>query len=408
MADHTSDLTRRGFLTTSLSGLAAAGLAGLAPAIALAQKEKEETPHKKKDVIHREFGNTGIKVPIVSMGVGACNDPALILASYEAGIRHFDTAANYQFGRNEQLVGQVVKRLAARDQVVIGTKEWTPAQRGNMTTKQAKEKFISLLEGSLRRLKTDYVDICYVHSVSSAEEANDEGAMDALTRLKKQGKIRASGLSTHQGMTEVIKEATRLGAYDVILTSFNVSMADDTELLGAIKEAGEKGIGFVAMKTQAGGQRLPNQTSLQQYSSSVIHKASLKWVMRNENITTAIPGYTNLEHMAEDFSVAGDLEYTPDEQKFLADNNLKLGLGFCRQCQECLASCPNNVDVPTLMRTHMYAAQYADFYLARTTLDEIPRARSIAACASCEECTAKCSHMVDIAHRVNELKLIYA
>ncbi len=407
MGDRQVELSRRGFLSASLSGLVTAGLAGVSPGIARAQETTKTTASPDKKIIYRELGKTGMKLPIVSMGVGGCNDPAVIQASYEAGVRHFDTAANYQFGRNEQLLGRVIRRLKVRDKVNIATKEWTPAQRQDLTPKQVKEKFIKLLEGSLRRLKTDYVDIVYIHSVSSAEDIQDDAVKEAMTLLKKQGKIRATGLTTHQGMVEVINQAAKGGFYDVVLTSFNVSMADDVELLAAIENAAKKGVGIIAMKTQAGGAQLPNRAALGQYNSSTINTASLKWAMRNENITTAIPAFTNLEHMQEDFSVAAGLELTADEKKFLSDNNLKLGFGFCRQCKKCLASCPYNVDVPTLMRTHMYAAQYSDFHLARTALAEIPRDNGLRNCASCSSCTVKCANLVDVPHKIEELKLIY-
>jgi predicted aldo/keto reductase-like oxidoreductase len=198
------------------------------------------------------------------------------------------------------------------------------------------------------------------------------------------------------------------GFYDVVLTTINVSMANDTELLGAIKNAADKGIGIIAMKTQAGGQRLPNTETLRQYSNATINKAMLKWVMRNENIATSIPGYDNFEHMREDFSVASDLEYTEEEEKFLSDNSIQLSLGFCRQCKVCLASCPKNTDIPTLMRTHMYAAQYANFHHARATLDDIPTGQGLSECASCSECSAQCANSVDIPRRISELKAMYA
>ena len=103
-----------------------------------------------------------------------------------------------------------------------------------------------------------------------------------------------------------------------------------------------------------------------------------------------------------------DLEYTEDEKRFLADNEMMMGLGFCRQCRACVASCPHGVEVPELMRTHMYAAQYSNFRQARVTLDEIPAGRSIAACKGCDTCSAKCAHHVDIAYRIENLKLMYA
>jgi succinate dehydrogenase/fumarate reductase-like Fe-S protein len=66
------------------------------------------------------------------------------------------------------------------------------------------------------------------------------------------------------------------------------------------------------------------------------------------------------------------------------------------------------VDVPTLMRTHMYAANYANFEQARATFEEIPAAASLGQCASCASCAARCAHNVAIAERIADLKAIYA
>jgi predicted aldo/keto reductase-like oxidoreductase len=257
-------------------------------------------------------------------------------------------------------------------------------------------------------LKTDYIDILYVHSVASVDDLNDEGLLEAMTELKKQGKIRAAGVSTHEAMATVINGVAEGGFYDVVLTSINVAMASNTELLNAIANAAKKKVGIVAMKTQAGGARLPNPESLSNYSSSIIATASLKWVMRNENIATSIPGFDNYQHMQEDFSVADNLEYSDDEQEFLSDNSITLGFGFCHQCRQCVAHCPHNVDVPALMRTHMYAAQYSNFHEARSTLDDIAPRRGLTNCTNCKECSIACANSVNIKRRVEELKLIFA
>lgn len=406
--DEKSRLTRRGFISRSLAGIAAAGVAGVTPSFALADDEAAAEKEAASVVIYRQLGKTGISVPIVSMGVMNANNPELIGASYDLGVRLFDTAARYQFGRNEQMVGEAVSKLGIRDKVFIGTKEWRPAQREGMTTAQAKEKFIKLTEGSLKRLKTDYVDIVYIHSVHNVEELDEEGAFAAMEQLKKDGKARASGISTHESMAEVINKVVDDKLCDVVLTSINVSMADDTALLDAIDRAAAAGIGIIAMKTQAGGRRLPNQASLTQYDNATVNHAMLKWVLRNESITTAIPGYTNFEHMEEDFAVSGGLEYTEDEKRFLADNELQLGLGFCRQCRLCAASCPGGADVPALMRAHMYLAQYGNLCEARAALDDVASGRGLEACRSCESCTAECSNAVDIRLRIEDLRAVLA
>jgi predicted aldo/keto reductase-like oxidoreductase len=410
MSNDKNDVTRRRFISASLTGLAAAGLAGLGPGIAAAQDEGKqgETGEKpERELIHRDLGKTGIKLPIVSMGAMNSENAELVKASYEAGVRHFDTASLYAFGRNEQMLGKVINEMGVRDKIVYGTKERLAA-RGDLTDAAAKAKFIKLTEGSLRRLGTDYVDILYIHSVQNAEELNDDAVFTAMDQMKKDGKIRAYGVSTHQNMAAVIDKVAEEGLCDVVLTSYNVSLADDEALAAAIESAAKKGIGLVAMKTQAGGRRLPNQEVFSNYDNATIQQAMLKWALRNEAITTAITGYTSFEHMNEDVSVGFDLEYTEEEKRFLADNELQLGLGFCRQCSQCLASCPHGVEVPALMRTHMYAAQYSNFTQARATLDEISPERGIARCTACDTCTARCVNSVDIAYRIGDLKLIYA
>jgi predicted aldo/keto reductase-like oxidoreductase len=419
MGERESDLSRRRFISTSLAGIAAAGLTGISPRLARAQDETDKTgggpadaaeqgaKKTEEDIIYRDLGKTGIRVPIVSMGAMNSDNPELVKASYDMGARHFDTASLYAFGRNEQMVGKVIKEMGVRDKVIIGTKERL-VSRGGMSDDEAKSKFIKLTEGSLRRLQTDYVDIVYIHSVGSAGELDDQASLDAMNQLKQEGKTRATGISTHQNMTEIINRVADEELCDVVLTSMNVSLADDTDFLEAVEKAHSKGIGLVAMKTQAGGRQLPNQDVFAQYENATIQQAMLKWVLRHESITTAIPGYTNYEHMNEDLSVMRNLEYTEDEKRFLADNELKLGLGFCHQCRLCVATCPHGVDVPTLMRTHMYAAQYSNFRQARAVLDEIPADRGIKVCSSCGTCKAECANCVDIAYRIEDLKLIYA
>lgn len=407
MSDKGSDFSRRRFLSTAATGLVSAGLAGLAPSRPFAQQDPTEPDQPGGQIIHRTLGRTGFKLPIVSMGVMNANNPEIVQASYEIGMRHFDTAAGYQFGRNEQMVGSVINRLGVRDKVIIGTKIMTAAQRAGLSEQETRDKIIADCDASLRRLKTDYIDIFYVHSVQDPAEVGNQGLIDGLQILKDNGKIRFTGITTHTRMAETINAAVEGGFYDVVLTSINFTMADDTALLGAIANAASKGIGVVAMKTQAGGARWPNPASRKDFTSTTIATAALKWVMRNENIHTSIPGFTNYEHMREDFSVALNLEYTPDEEKLLSDNSVKLGMGFCRQCRTCLASCPDGVEVPTLMRVHMYSAQYANFHHARTTLKEIPAGAGLHKCLDCSICQAQCANAVDIARRIDELKAMY-
>jgi predicted aldo/keto reductase-like oxidoreductase len=408
MGNDTGNISRRGFISRTATGIVAAGISGLNPAQLAAREKEEKVAKTEKKIITRTLGRTGIEMPIVSMGVMNSSDPAIVKASYEAGIRHFDTAAYYQGGRNEKMVGGVVKELGVRDKVIIATKIFTPDLRSSCKPGEEEQTIMKLIEVSLDRLQMTYVDILYIHNLKETGIASNEAIISAARKIKKQGKARAVGVSTHTKMAEIVSEAVETGAWDVVLTAINFTMADYTELMRAIDKAHDTGVGIIAMKTQVGGRRMPNQKSLERFDSSTIATAALKWVLRNEHITAAIPGYTTYEHMREDFSVAFDLAYTEDERNLLEDNEVVVGMGFCRQCGTCVASCPRGVDIPTLMRTHMYAAQYSNFHHARATLGEISPGEGLAACTGCADCAARCARSVDIAGRIAELKMIYA
>jgi predicted aldo/keto reductase-like oxidoreductase len=395
-------LTRRGFMTAAAGGLVGAGLAGLAHAGPAAQ-DKEEGKAKGK-IITRTLGKTGLEMPIVSMGVMNANNPEVVKASYDIGIRHFDTAAYYQGGKNERMVGEVIKELGVRDDVIIATKVYTP----NMRRGDARKTIRVQIDECLNRLQMNHVDILYVHVVDDAEFAMNEEVHEAMEEARKSGRTKFTGLSTHKNMSDVIDAVTESGWYDVVLTAINMTMAEDEKLMKSIENAAAKGVGIVAMKTQAGGRRYPLPDGVADYESKTINQAALKWVMRNEHITTAIPGYTTFEHMNEDFEVAYSLEFNEKEKCLLGDCKVKVGMGYCRQCDLCRGDCPAGVDVPTLMRTHMYAAQYANFHHARATLDDIEPGRGLDACSGCGACRVCCRHAVDVAAKIDELRLIYA
>jgi len=351
-------------------------------------------------ILQRTLGKTGITLPIVSMGVMNADVPGILRRAYELGIRHFDTAAVYQQGRNEEMVGQVIKDLGVRDKVTISTKQMLRSRPPS--TAEAKKRFIEGVEASLRRLQTDHVDILYHHSVDSVEVARADGPLEALHTLKKDGKTRFIGISTHK-TEEVINEAVRLNVFDVALVTLNYTMAHDPGILSTIEHAAKSGIGIVAMKTQAGGTVRPD-AKLPKQLPAASQTALLKWVLNHDFITTAIPGYSTYEHLEQDFAVARTLSYTIEEEQFLADKSFSARAEFCQQCGECREDCPKHVDIPVLMRAHMYAVQYRNSGVARDMLASVAPGRGLEACRACESCPVTCRNTVQIGRKIAQLK----
>jgi predicted aldo/keto reductase-like oxidoreductase len=405
--------SRREFLIKTIGGTAAAGLLGKT-GLKLHAQETKDTQFLKGTPLMRTLGRTGLNIPVVSMGVMNADNPALVKRSFEMGIRHFDTAWGYQKGRNEEMVGSVFKELKARDQVIIATKvpPGQPEIMDQMGDKLVEEEFLARLDQSLARLQTDHVDILYIHNISDPLMLKRTGLLAAVDKARKMKKTRFVGFSTHRNMAECLEAAVPMGNFDVILTSINYSMYDDKALLEAMNKAVKAGIGLVAMKTQCKQawyrEAMPDGIK-KFYEGTIWHGALLKWALRLESVTTAIPGYTTFEQLEADWPVALSLDYTPDEVKFLADRDVRLAMNHvCRQCGGCSGSCPQGVDVPALVRAHMYAADYGNFHEMRRTLDEMPVARGLRACVACGECRAACVRGVSIARRLEELKTIFA
>jgi len=411
MTDSRKKLDRREFFSTALAGAGAVAVLGRLGKPAVLRAQASPSAGASGALLTRALGKTGLTLPIVNMGVMNADNPELIRKAYELGIRHFDTAAGYQRGRNEEMVGRVLEELKARANSVIATKVAIPPEkRESLSPAELKAAFIRIFEGSLRRLRTDYVDMLYIHDVSRVEDLKRKGFEDALAELKSQKRVRFAGFSTHENMGPCLDEAVRGGFYEVVLVAFNYALAGNASLRRSLENASAKGIGLIAMKTQCMQSWYRDMIPSDQqalYAGSVLQTAVLKWVLRHEFIHSAVPGFTTYDELEENIAVGRDLTLTPVEKKFLSDRNIKLAMAACVRCGECLASCPGGVDTPALMRAHMYL-RYPNVFQAKDTLASLPAGRGLDQCASCGSCQARCRGRVDIGKRIEQLKLHFA
>ena len=396
MTEHSDRTNRRQFIVGGLSGLA---MAGLAPGRLGAA---EAVPNPDPDIVIRKLGATGLELPLVSMGVMNADNPNLVAAALDSGIKMLDTAHYYQRGRNEEMVGKVIKDRS-RDGFVVATKarastvDRSEVQDSNKATRESEESFIQKVELSLERLQTDYVDILYLHSCKSREDALDEMALSAMQTLKKQGKIRHIGVSTHSNQAEVIEAALESGVYEVVLTAYNFKTKNREELERAMERAAAKGLGVVAMKTQAGVFWDKERTQ------PIPMKAALRWALRQDYVHTAIPGFTTFDQLEDDLLVMKEPTLTTEEAASLETQEKLAGL-YCQQCGTCLDQCPADLDIPVLMRGYMYAHGYRNLLSAKDVVNGL--GRGDLPCATCESCSVNCPQDFDVRERALDVARI--
>lgn len=160
---------------------------------------------------YRQLGSSGLRVPVLSFGAGtfggtgplfgawgtsdAVEARRLIDICLDAGVNLFDTADVYSDGASERVLGQAIK--GRRDAVLISTKTGLPTGDGPRDWGVSRSRLISAVEGSLRRLGTDYIDLLQLHAFDASTPV--EELLATLEMLVASGKVRYTGASNYPG-----------------------------------------------------------------------------------------------------------------------------------------------------------------------------------------------------------------
>ncbi|MCX7015559.1 MAG: aldo/keto reductase [Candidatus Sumerlaeota bacterium] len=237
------DATRRTFLKTV--GLGAAG-AALSLGASAAETESAAAPAGagplKADIPLRDFGKTGIKVPEIAFGSmdTTQSNPQVLRAALNAGMTFIDTAPAYSKTLTETIIGDTLKTFG-RDKVIILTKA-TGVPHASLRDKPAADAEAAIrkvLEESLKRLQTDHVDFfACPHGANDPADVDYPGLRETIEKLKKEGKIRFFGVSSHQNYVAVCDKAIASGYHDFIMPAVAITTMDP-EMLAKVSGGNE-------------------------------------------------------------------------------------------------------------------------------------------------------------------------
>jgi len=382
---------RRDFMKSTLAGFG--GLFFLPQIDAKQELRVVEAKGKEKKFVYRTLGKTGIKLPVINMGVMNTDNPNLVRVALDSGMVMLDTAQTYQRGQNEGMIGEQLKGRP-RDSYVLATKARLPNDQktGLYAEEATEEAFLKKVDVSLKNLGLDYVDVYYHHNVWKRESALYEPILKALEKVKKAGKARFVGITTHMNEPEVIHAAVDSKFYDVILTSYNFQQKHYAEVRDAIARAAQAGIGIVGMKAIRGGSR---QTPTVKNPA-----AALKWVLQDPNVHTIVPGFTTFEEMNIDLAVAENPLLTDPEKKDLEKVASVSGL-YCQGCRQCLGQCPEHLPIPDLMRAYMYTYAYRNLTHAQDLVISLNLPDRV--CEDCTQCPVKCSVGFNVSRKIRDV-----
>ncbi len=377
-------MKRREFLKTTALATAAVA-AGPLPARA--------NPAKPIIRQYRQVGKTDIKMSDISFGTGKLPSSSMVLRAIDRGMNYFDTAPDY--GRSERYIGGAMSRIQ-RDKIYIASKFCTsPTYPSHLPLGSRKGDYIRAVEGSLTRMKTDYLDVCFVHAIgemSKERQAEKKRLLDpemlaAVEALKTDGKIRYLAISSHgpDNMEDLLLDAVRSGHYDAIMMAFNFMKFPRAPEV--FKEAHQRGVGVIAMKTLAGAKDM----SLD-FQGAPFAPAAFKWVLNHPQVDGLVITIKSVKNLDLYLRASGEAP-TAADLRVLDRYAARYGKRYCRTgCSQCESACPAGVPVATALRYQMYFQDYGMEKRAMQSYAALNRdARN---CLTCEtpHCTRSCPY----------------
>jgi len=373
MSAKESGLSRRDFLR-------AAGAAGvgsvLTAAGALGQTAGKETGTKPAvpTVPVRPFGKTGVNVSILSMGImlNPIGKQLLLKQALQWGVTHWDTAASYARGQSEIGIGNYFEKHGEdRKKIFLVTK----------STRRDPAGLSRQLNQSLERMKTDYVDLFFLHAVRNIKQLTGEVKAWA-EKAKAEKKIRFFGFSTHSNMDSCLSGAAVLGWVDGIMMTYNFRLMHGSKMSAAVDACTKAGIGLTAMKAQGGGPvRMDSEAELK-LAGRFLEKgftdkqAKLKAIWENPQIANVCSLLPNMTILMSNVAAALDkTKLSAGDKELLEQYARQTCSGYCAGCSEiCERAVAEPVPVGDVMRYLMYYEDYGDRDRARELFAELPAA----------------------------------
>jgi aryl-alcohol dehydrogenase-like predicted oxidoreductase len=288
--------TRREFLETAVAGSAALGLAGMA----MAQQEGNQDNGNRQGLPTRPLGRTGVNVSILCLGgwhIGSVqnqNEAIRIMhTAIDEGLTFFDNAWDYHDGGSEEIMGRALAQGNRRDRVFLMTK---CCARDARTTRQH-------LEDSLRRLRTDHLDLWQFHEINYDNDPDwivERGALREALRAVQEGKVRFLGFTGHKD-PRIHLEMLRRHEWHTVQMPVNVCDIHYRSFIRqVIPEANRRNIAVIGMKSLGGGSngrgRFPTQ--------NVCTADEARNFALSQRIASLVVGIDSMDVLRQDLAMA--------------------------------------------------------------------------------------------------------
>jgi predicted aldo/keto reductase-like oxidoreductase len=347
-------VNRRNFLHAGAAASATAVTLATTPAGQAAPEDPRATVLPR-----RQLGRTGVDVTMLNQGTWRSPGSLgrLLRMGYASGIRYIDTAKGY--GSEPGIAKWLEDNPGTRKEIFLATKDHprTPSE------------LIPLLDQRLASLKTDYLDLFFIHGIGGAERLSwpkGKELRETIERIKKSGKARFVGFSCHDALkAEYLMAAAEGGFVDVVMVAYTPWLDKDAPLNRGLDACHKKGIGLISMKQIAGNnddklQRVPEHVPYLKEKGLSAYQGLLHAIWSDERIATCCVSMRNTDQLRENTHAARVFEpmKTVDLHQ-LRDAILAAGPTFCANCDgSCARAAGTEAALGDLARLYTYHEQF--------------------------------------------------
>ena len=353
---------------------------------------------------YRRFGKTNLRLSVFSLGTMRClasesEVEQTLRQAVALGINHLETAKGY--GKSEQYLGLALKAGLGvpREQLYITTKLPPTPDPSQMD---------EWLDRSLTHLQLDYLDCLAIHGINTWEHLawveNPKGCMQAIEKALADGRVRHLGFSTH-GSLDLILAAIKTDLFEFVNLHYYYFFQRHER---AVELAHQKDMGVFIISPADKGGRLytPPETLKQLCQPFSPLELNYRFLLSDRRITTLSVGPANPEELKDPLKVAEcDRPLTASEiavlERLETHLSKALGTDCCSQCYQCLP-CPEKINIPEVLRLRNLAVAYemTDFGQYRYRMFEnaghwFPGTKGNR-CTSCGDCLPRCPEQLDI------------
>ena len=378
-------------------------------------------------MLYNKLGKTGLEVsrlgfgtmrlPTINSNDEINTEEASKMLEYgiEKGINLIDTAYPYHSktlegsGNSERFVGEFLAENNLRDEVYISTKSPSWAI-------ETKDDFNMYLDEQLNKLKTDYIDIYLLHSLTVPDwnKVKNLDVLDFLDDCLSSGKVKHVGFSSHIEIDYLIEIIDEYPKWEVVLTQMNYFDEYYQSGVMGLNYLKEVNIGSMIMEPLRGGrlvQNIPKKVN-DLWNMAKVKRTPVEWALQylwnRDDVDCVLSGMSSLEQVKQNIEIASTLDKISEYDHELIREVARTYRSFlgnkCTRCGYCMP-CPQGVDIINCLTeyniAHMLNDPKASAMQYFTLIDDDSRADS---CVQCMECIPFCTQMINIPE---ELQKVY-